>query len=191
MEVLRLLVPAVAATLSTLAGCAQSVPPPPLMSPYPAGGHDYGYAEERVGDLWRVTYHGPWRALAIEPGPRSAQLDRAAAEANDLALWRAAQLTLAQRHPAFAILDRRTDTETDRRRGGWVDDPWWYGHPLGRRGLYRTWPTTYYVPGFAHGRARTTLTIRLERRAGPAALDAAATVRRLEPVYGQRPPQGF
>ena len=67
--------------------------PPPLMSPYPASGY---YAEERIGpDLLRVVFYGPLRPLDYDGAPRGAQIDRAADEAADLALWRAAQLALA------------------------------------------------------------------------------------------------
>ena len=157
------------------------------MSPYPASGYGYGYAEERIGpDLVRVVYYGPLRPLDYDGAPRGAQLDRAAGEAADLALWRAAQLALAENKPAIAIVERRADTETLRRPGGWAPDPWWPGH-CGR--LYwscRPWPPSYYPPT-AEGRARTTLTVRLESRVTPRNLDAAATVRRLERAYA--PPQ--
>lgn len=178
-----------AALLLGAAGCAADPPPPPLMSPYPAAGYDYGYAEERLtADLWRIVYHGRWRALDLDAAIRRGQLDRAASEAADLALWRAAQLALAAGMPAFTVTDRRTDTETVRRRGAWLDDPWW-GSTYYRRGLVvRPWPTTYYVRGEAFGRARATLVVRFERRVTGAAIDAAATVRRLDPVYGAVPP---
>jgi hypothetical protein len=182
-----------AATL-LVAGCATgpATPPPPYMTPYPAAGYDYGHAEERLGpDLWRVVYHGPWWRLDPEAASPRGELDRAAAEAADLALWRAAQLALAADQPAFAIVDRRTDTETHRRRGTWVDDPGWHtsGYPYGRYGLIsRPWPATYYLPGDARGRARATMTIRLERRVTAANIDAAATVKRLQPFYDRAPP---
>jgi hypothetical protein len=180
--------------LLAASGCASSpsAPPPPLMSPYPAGGYDYGYAEERLtADLWRVVYHGRWRALDLDPVVRGGQLDRAAGEAADLALWRAAQLALATGKPAFSVVDRRTDTETLRRPGAFVDDPWPYysSYPYGRGSLWpRPWPATYYVPGDAQGRARATLVVRFESRVTAATIDAAATVRRIEPIYGPRPP---
>src|SRR5512134_2762995 len=122
----RALIALVAAAL--LSGCvaAPPAPPPPLMSPYPAAGYGYGYAEERIGpDLVRVVYHGPLRPLDPAGPARGPQLDRATGEAADLALWRAAQLALAEGKPAFAVIERRADTETLRRPGGWTYDPWW------------------------------------------------------------------
>lgn len=188
---LRALFPAVAA--AALASCAavpDLPPPPPTMSPYPAGGHGYGYAEERIGpDLLRVVYHGPWRPLDYDAVPRRAQLDRAASAAADLALWRAAQLALAEGKPAFTVIERRADTETNR-SPGYVYDPWWphYAYPHGYGPYYwpyyRPWPPAYYVPGAASGRARVVLTVRLAGRATAANIDAAATIRRFERAYG-------
>jgi hypothetical protein len=173
-----------------LSGCAATPSaPPPLMSPYPASGYGYGYAEERIGpDLVRVVYHGPVRPLDVAAAPRGTQLDRAASEAADLALWRAAQLALAESKPAFTVIERRADTETLRRPGGWAYDPWWpdYCYPrYSRHWSCRDWPPTY-LPPIADGRARATLTVRLEGRVTARNVDAAATIQRLERAY--RPP---
>jgi hypothetical protein len=170
-----------------VAGCATApTPPPPLMSPYPASGYGYGYAEERIGpDLLRVVYHGPLRPLDPAGAARAPQLDRAASEAADLALWRAAQLALAESKPAFAVIERRADTETLRRPGGWAYDPWYPYDCYPRYSRYwgcRAWPP-YYVPPMADGRARATLTVRLEGRVTPRNVDAAATIQRLERIY--------
>jgi hypothetical protein len=174
---------------AVLSGCvgAPIPPPPPLMSPYPAAGYGYGYSEERIGpDLLRVVYHGPLRPFDYA-GPRGAQIDRAANEAGDFALWRAAQLAIAENKPAFAIIERRADTETLNRPGGWAYDPVWPGHcyPGYWHWRCRGWPSTY-VPPIADGRARATLTVRLEARVTPRNVDAAATIRRMERLY--RPP---
>ena len=173
---------------AALSGCAAvPAPPPPLMSPYPAAGYGYGYFEERIGpDLLRVVYHGPLRPLDYA-GPRGTQTDRAASEAGDFALWRAAQLAMAESKPAFAIVERRADTETLNRPGGWAYDPVWpdYCYPGYWNWPCRAWPPTY-VPPIADGRARATLTVRLEPRVTPRNVDAAATIRRMERLY--RPP---
>ena len=176
-----------------LAGCVAPAPPP-LMSPYPAAGYGYGYSEERIGpDLLRVVYRGPLRPLDPAALARGPQLDSAANVAADLALWRAAQLALAEGKPALAVIERRTDTETLRRPGGWSYDPWWpdYCYPrYAQQWSCRSWPPSY-MPPIADGRARATLTVRLETRATPRNVDAAATIRRLEqayrPVVPQRP----
>jgi hypothetical protein len=173
-----------------LSGCAAtpSAPPPPLMSPYPASGYGYGYAEERIGpDLVRVVYYGPVRPLDVSAAPRGTQLDRAASAAADLALWRAAQLALAEGKPAFTVIERRADTETLRRPGGWAYDSWWpdYCYPrYSRQWGCRAWPPSY-VPPIADGRARATLIVRLEGRVTPRNIDAAATFQRLERSYRQ------
>jgi len=187
MRCLRAIVSAL--VISALAGCAAAPPspPPPLMSPYPASGHGYGYAEERIGpDLVRVVYYGPPRPVDYNGAARQAELDRAAAEAADLALWRAAQLALAEGKPAFAVIERRADTET-LRRPGYLYDPWWPDHcwPYGPYWQCRPMLPAY-APPVADGRARATLTVRFENRATGRNVDAAATVRRLEAAY--RPP---
>jgi hypothetical protein len=173
-------------TAALLAGCVAAAPPPPLMSPYPAAGHGYGYSEERIGpDLLRVVYHGPPRPLDPAAPARATQLDRAASEAADLALWRAAQLALAAGKPAFAVVERRADTETLSRPGGWTHDPWWPDDCFPSYGGHwrcRGWPASY-VPPRADGRARATLTVRLENRVTRRNVDAAAAIRRLGRVY--------
>ena len=186
----RALVAVVAAAL--LSGCViapPAPPPPPLMSPYPAAGYGFGYAEERIGpDLVRVVYHGPVRPLDPAGPVRGPLLDRAAGEAADLALWRAAQIALAEGKPAFAVVERRADTETLRRPGGWAYDPWWPDACYPAYPPYwgcRSWPPAY-VPPTADARARATLTVRLENRVTARNVDAAATIRRLERTY--RPP---
>jgi len=181
--------------VAALTGCVAvppPAPPPPLMSPYPASGYGYGYAEERLGpDLLRVVYYGPVRALEYDGVTRRPQLDRAASEAADLALWRAAQLAVADGKPAFAIIERRADTDTLRRPGGYAYDPWWphYGYPYGYGPYwgwgYRPWLPAYY-PAIADGRARATLIVRLENRVTARNVNAAATLQRLERAY--RPP---
>lgn len=180
-----------AAPLSSCA--APAPPPPPLMSPYPAAGYGYGYSEERIGpDLLRVVYHGPLRPLDPAAAARGPQLDSAANEAADLALWRAAQLALVERKAALSVIDRRTDTETVRRAAGWTYDPWWpdYCYPrYSRHWDCRGWPPSY-VPPSASGRARATLTVRFESRVTPRNLDASATVRRLEQAYRSAAPTG-
>ncbi len=181
------------AAVAALGGCVavpvEPPPPPPLMSPFPASGYGYGYVDERLGpNLVRVVYHGPLRPVSYDGPPRQMQVDRNASEAADLALWRAAQLALAEGKPALTIIERRTDTDT-RRVGGWVYDPWWpyygYPYPYWRYWGYRPWPPAYVAPA-ADARARATLVVRFENRGTPRTVDAAATIRRFEQAY--RPP---
>jgi len=183
---------ALVAALAMPAECATPAPPPPpLMSPFPASGYGYGYAEERLGpDLVRVVYHGPLRPLDAASAARGPALDRAASEAADLALWRAAQLALAEKKPAFAVVERRADTETLRRPGGWAYDSAWPDYCFPRYSLHwgcRAWPPSY-IPPIADGRARATLVVRLEARTTPRNIDAAATIQRLERAYSPPAP---
>lgn len=180
------------------ASCASEPagPMPPYMSPYPAGKYGYGYTEERLGaETWRVIYRGPWQELPAEAAARGVALERSASATNELVLLRAAQLAQAEKRPAFTILDRRTDTDTQRQPGGYFYDPFWphYSpfyerssrHPYWHAPL---WNAPAYVPGHAGGRATTTLVLRFETRATPANIDAAATAERLQPVWSGRAP---
>ncbi len=133
----------------------------------------------------RVVYHGLPRRLDPDVAARAPQLERAANEAADIALWRAAQLAIAQGNPAITVVDRRTDTEVVRRPGGWTVDPWWpdYCFPrFSRLRSCRDLPPSY-IPPAAEGYARATLIVRFENRVTPGNVDAAATVRRFQLLY--------
>ncbi|MGH7005841.1 MAG: hypothetical protein ACREIP_17995, partial [Alphaproteobacteria bacterium] len=97
--------------------------------------------------------------------------------------------------PAFTIVDRRTDTETQRQPAGYAYDPFWphYSplyHRFGRYPYWHAplWTAPAYVPGHAAGRAKTTLVIRLEARATANNIDAAATALRLQQTWAGRAP---
>lgn len=173
-----------------------SAPLPPYMSPYPAGKYAYGYSEERLGpDTWRIIYRGPLQELPVDQAARAAALERAAAATHELALLRAAQLARAESKPAFAIVDRRTDTDTQRQPGSAAYDPFWPGASpaLYRDGRYPywhapLWAPPVYVPGHAAGKATTTLVIRLERRVTASNVNAAETEARLEQAWRGRAP---
>jgi len=187
----------VALTLAA-AGCASgpAEPLPPYMSAYPAGKYGYGYTEERLAtDTVRVIYHGPWQELPLDSATRTTALERSATATNELALLRAAQLAEAERKPAFTIVDRRTDTDTQRQPGGYAYDPFWphYAPLYERGGRYPYWHAPLwagpnFVPGHAAGRATTTLVLRFEPRVTPGNIDAAATAQRLRQTWSGRAP---
>lgn len=180
------------------AGCAvtPSEPLPPYMSAYPAGKYGYGYSEERLGtDTWRIIYRGPWQELPLEQATRAAALERGASATYELALLRAAQLARAENKPAFAVVDRRTDTDTQRQPGTYAYDPFWGNSPRAyvRDGRYPYWQAPIwqppvYVPGHAAGKATTTLVIRVESRATPNNINAAETEARLDQTWRGRAP---
>lgn len=186
---------ALALAIAVLAGCAAvpEPPPPPPLVPL-AEGKTHGYEEEFLApDLVRVTYHGRARRLSLDGAVAKAELDAAAEESAALALWRASDLARARGRAFLAVVDRRADTETLRVPGGYTHDPWYTPFPYPYRRFYRAWawPAPAYVPPDAAGRARATLTVRLEARRGPASQSVAAVsaemTRRFGPSVGPKP----
>ncbi len=184
-----------AAALLVAAACTPLAPPPPAppyMTAFAANGLGYGYAEEKLGpDLWRITYHGPPQRLSLDPAFRRAELERASEGAADLALWRAAQLALAERRRALVVVDRKFDRETVERPGYFAADPLWpypdYGFRY-RYGIPGPIASREFVPADATGRVRAVLTVRFANRAEAASLDPAATDRRLSAIWAGRVP---
>ena len=114
-----------------LAGCAQ-VPPAPLYSPL-ATTRTFGYSEQPLSQTAvRVMYV----TLAVRVNS-SSQIEAVRTErmalAYDLALWRAAELTLASGNPAFTVTDRQNDVD--------VHDYTYYGDP------WDPWGSPYYYRG--------------------------------------------
>ena len=96
-----------------LAACATK-PTYPLYSPAQATG-SFGYYEESLGDhRWRIGYRAPIaRAYSLSRTERRREADRLVSLAYDLALMRAAELTLAQGEQYFSVSDRENDVETN------------------------------------------------------------------------------
>src|ERR1700680_4696640 len=83
------------ALTAALAGC-ETTPPPPLMSPLQVA-KSYGYADAAVGDnRYQVTYVGPNRRSLRSVEARQAVGAAERTQAFDFALWRAAQIAIAQ-----------------------------------------------------------------------------------------------
>lgn len=97
--------------LLALAGCAEPQRAP-LYSPASAAVR-FGYAEQPVGpNAVRVSYVTP--AVRVNS---SSEIPAGRAErmqvAQDLALWRAAELALAAGYPAFSVSDRQSDAQVN------------------------------------------------------------------------------
>lgn len=108
---------AIAASALSLAACAS-------LAPYgPQGGAGaQGYAEQRIeSDRYRVTYNG-----VGAPGPVA-----------DLALLRAAELTLEQGYDWFEVTQRYVDGRPDSAGGFRPNVSVGYGSSSGRYGGYR------------------------------------------------------
>lgn len=100
--------------LLALAACTPA-PQLPLMSPIDVAGY-FGYADKELGERrYQVTYSTPLRPTGFGEEARDADAERASALADDLAMWRAAELSLSKGSPSFAVLDRRRDIEVETR----------------------------------------------------------------------------
>ncbi|MEQ7155655.1 CC0125/CC1285 family lipoprotein [Brevundimonas aurifodinae] len=107
----------IAASALSLAACASLAPYGPQAGP---GGQ--GYAEQRIeSDRYRVTYNG-----VGAPGPVA-----------DLALLRAADLTLEQGYDWFEVTQRYVDGRPDSAGGFRPSVSVGYGSTSGRYGGYR------------------------------------------------------
>jgi hypothetical protein len=172
-----------------LAACSQT-PQPPLLSPI-AQVTDFGYADrDLANDRIEVTYLGPSYRVSTWRNSRQEAVDRAKAQAEELATWRAAQVALAKGKPAFEIVDRHTSVEVDVRDYydpypfGWA--PYGYGYypyRWARAPFYSPWPVS---GGYrdAHAQAEAKLTVQLLDKTKPGALDSQATADRLSQKYG-------
>ncbi len=105
-------------------------------------------------------------------------MERARGFVYDLALWRAAEIAVANDFAAFTVEDRSTDVEVE------IVDEWryspYYEFPYHRRFGYHGFYDYGYGYQSAWLQARATLTVALRAEATDEAFDAAATVRRLE-----------
>ncbi|MHA1536580.1 MAG: hypothetical protein ACTSUD_03410 [Alphaproteobacteria bacterium] len=150
----------------------------------------HGYAEKTLaGGRIEVSYLGPSRRVPVARAERAGYLQSARLQAEDLALWRAAQIAIARKETAFAILARRIDIDTEVRRVGG-------GYPFGGHGYHRyrsrgyypfhSYPFHSYSYGFrdAYAQARARLTIGFVKKSTPGARDALAVAARMRQKYG-------
>jgi hypothetical protein len=170
-----------------VAGCAgaQSLRPVMVAQGGPGG---YGYAETRLAvDRYQVRYVTPELDFSSDADRRQTELLAQKQRAFDLALWRAAQLALAD---GFAYLtverDRRDADVTTREERSpsvfampGVYGPccslapyWFYSDPYGDVRL------------FVSGRVSADLAVAYARTPATGAVDSAATARRLAAQYG-------
>jgi hypothetical protein len=180
---------ALVALTALLGACAGApAPRPPLMTPL-AETRSYGYAEKTLsGGRIEVSFLGPSREVPVERAERAAHLDGARTEAEDLALWRAAQIAIARKAPAFTVLDRRIDVDVEIRRSGGDTLFGGYGYYRYRRhGLYPVYPYPFYGYGYgfrdAFAQARARLTVDFVKKSKPGARDALAVAAQMRQKY--------
>jgi hypothetical protein len=173
-----------------LTGCAGAPPPAkPLMSPL-AEARTFGYAEQSVApDQVQVTYLGPTRRVSLERAERAAEIAGARRLAEDLALWRAAQVALARKAAAFRVIDRRSDANLELREQleGYPYFPHYYGRRFYRRryGYYDPFPYDPFldVHRFARVQVKATVTITLLKRKGRNGIDPRETAAQMSSKY--------
>lgn len=177
----RLQVPAALALLLLLAACA-SGPQYPLYSPLAMTG-TFGFSEQRVSNTaYRVTYIAP-RRTAYSPyanaEPRRSSL---LTLANDMAMMRAAELTVSSGQETFRVTQRDNDADVDRQRYySGCDDPFWPGRPP----FYRPYYPGYRCgpDGYTYFHARSTLTIEFGHKPGDEYFVARDVLAQLTQTY--------
>jgi hypothetical protein len=170
------------AIVTLLAACT-SGPAPPLMSPIAVAG-SYGYSEVPIGpDRYAVTYTGPSQRTLRSPNAREETGAAEHSQAYDFALWRAAQIALAQGFPGFRVGNVRTNVDT------LVDD---YYDPFYGPGLFthrHLWgPGPYWgnygTPNpYAYQQTSVTLYATLLQSLAPEDYDARDTIEQLRKTY--------
>ena len=179
--------------LLAVAGCTLPTGPP-LYSPVGRAGA-FGYTEQRLSNShFRVTYTAPRVTIyTLSRIDRSLGSDEQLALAYDIALWRAADLSLQNGQPGFAVEKRENDARVEV-----IRDPYPY-RSFGYRpyyGRYRYDPFYYdpfyydpfYYRDYAVICARVILIVELRRRRGPRVFDARETLHRLQAKYPNEMP---
>lgn len=173
-----------------VAGCAGIEPPrKPLMSAL-SEARSFGYSERSLAaDQIEVTYLAPARDVSLDREVRTAEIASARVLAEDLAMWRAAQVAITRKAKAFRVLNRRSDAnlELRERLEGFHYAPYGFRrYDRGRRirpyGIYGYDPF-YWVDRDAWVQIKATITIVLFKRQRRSTIDPRATVARMSRKY--------
>jgi len=141
------------------------------------------------GDQIEVTYLAPTRRVALDRGRRAADVARARELAEDMALWRAAQVANTRKARAFQIVNRRSNANLELREH--IQGYPYFSHRLDRRsrfnrhGFYGGYPRAPFlrVGRSARVQIQATVTIALLKRSGRRTIDPRATAARLNRKY--------
>jgi len=171
------------------AGCAEVAPPRmPLMSPL-SEARTFGYSERSLAaDQVEVSYVAPVRDVPLDRAARAAEIAKARTLAEDLALWRAAQVAIARKAAGFQVINRRSDSnlELRERLEGYSYVPYYFRHrrhrPFGYYGL-DPYDPFFRIDRDARVQVKATITIALRRRKGRAAFDPRATEAEMRGKY--------
>jgi hypothetical protein len=161
---------------AALAACAEG-PRHPLFVARADSPDSYGYSEESLAeDLYRVSYLGPEvRTRTIRPQWVERAAQKAEETAYDLALWRAAELSIQKGYPAFQVTEEFADLRS---------------YILGRdytaaisSSVLNVTPRNLGYYSATYFRPKMTLTVEMLQEPVGEALDAQETVERLKQKY--------
>ncbi len=167
---------------AVLIGACAIEPLYPLYSPLAVAG-SFGYAEQRLADrIYQVSYSAPIRwTRARGRAVRQRLADVEVALAYDLALRRAAEVSLAKGFPAFDVTARENDVQFDV-GPDYFYDPFFYPDPVFGHGRFRH---RRFIGRDYYGElaVRVDLTVRLTARPSDQGFDADRTLARLRAKY--------
>jgi hypothetical protein len=172
----------IAAAGLLLAACA-SGPSYPLYSPQAVTG-TFGYSEQKVSDnSFKVTYVTPQRASVDSRNAVDERRQAMLTMSNDFAIWRAADLALANGQKEFRVA--RRDNDVDVQRNIYDDYPYYSRRRYGPGRPY--YGPDFYGPPWpdnsAWMRATTTLVVEFGRRPGEDFFIADEAITRLRQTY--------
>jgi hypothetical protein len=137
----------------------------------------FGYSERNIeNSRLEVTYVGPFLRTQLRATSREDDIKRARARAEDLALWRAAELAMAGNYAALKIEHTRSDVTVE----SYDENPHIVRYGLSHsQGRYRYIQSRTPELRSAWLRAKAVITVILNRKPGENDLDAARTVDRM------------
>lgn len=165
-----------------LAACAGG-PGYPLYSPQAVTG-TFGYSEQRIADnSFKVTYVTPQRASVDSRNAVNERRQAMLTMSNDFAIWRAADLALANGQKEFRVTRRDNDVDVQRST--------YDSYPYYRNRRYGPPSRPYYGPDFgppwpddsAWMRATTSIIVEFGRRPGEDFFIADEAIARLRQTY--------
>jgi hypothetical protein len=149
--------------------------------------HGYGYSEVPLGgDRYDVTYLTPSQRSLRSPSAQQATGAEERTQGNDFALWRAAQLALANGFQGFRTSNVRVNLDT------YVDDSYnsWYGPPYAPGYYPYRWAYPYGPPGpywgpspYAFLQTQVTIEAQLLHAPETGDYEAAGTIEQLRRTY--------
>ncbi len=165
-----------------VAGCAPEARYP-LYSPLELA-ESFGYSEQQLSETgYRVSYSAPIRrTYAYRGEKRQQQAEERLALAYDLALWRAAELALANGYPAFEVSDRDNSVQVD------IRNEYYHHYPFFHHGLHHHpgfFPHHFYgyYDRYAELAARVSIAVGFRDAPAAESFDAQATLKRLRAKY--------